>query len=81
VQVVDIEFGKYLRFYSYEDLIVCTDDGKANKLIVLLKNSPQVKTKLGYQWKEICMRNNFGVGNIIRFKFGTYNRCHLFKIN
>jgi hypothetical protein len=68
-------------FYSYDELIVCTNDGRANKFSVLLKHSPEVKTKLGFMWNIVCLQNNFCVGNNVRFKFGTFNMCHLFKIS
>jgi hypothetical protein len=80
LQVLDMDLEKYIRFFSYDELIVCTDDGRANKLLVLMKNSPKMKTELGFLWKQMCLWNNFVAGNVVRFKFGTFNRCHLFKV-
>jgi hypothetical protein len=42
-------FGEYIRFYGLDELKVCTDDGKANKFWVFSKNTPTLKTKIGFQ--------------------------------
>jgi hypothetical protein len=48
---------------------------------VFSKDTPTIKTKIGFVWSIVCQQNNFHPGDTLRFKFGTFNRCHLFKIN
>jgi hypothetical protein len=80
-QLLPQSFGEYVRFYGFDELKVCTDDGRANKFWVFSKDTPTIKTKLGFLWSIVCQQNNFHPGDTLRFKFGTFNRCHLYKIN
>jgi hypothetical protein len=80
-QLLPQAFGEYVRFYGFDDLKVCTDDGRANKFWVFTKETPAIMTELGFLWNSVCQQNNFHPGDTLRFKFGTFNRCHLYKIN
>ncbi|WJX14835.1 hypothetical protein P8452_05044 [Trifolium repens] len=43
------------------------------------KIGDNLKVKLGYDWSLICECNKFAGGDVVRFKFDTDFRCHLFK--
>jgi hypothetical protein len=44
-----------------------------------MKIGDNLKVKLGYDWSLICECNKFAGGDVVRFKFDTDFRCHLFK--
>jgi hypothetical protein len=79
LQTLENDFAEFLREKKIQNVDCCTDDGNTHALIVLMKIGDNLKVKLGYDWSLICECNKFAGGDVVRFKFDTDFRCHLFK--
>jgi hypothetical protein len=77
--IPSILLGEFLRKHLIIDLVCCTDDGMSWPLKVMKLHDPY-KTILGDTWMELCQSNNLKGGDVIRFKFDSEFRCHVYKV-
>jgi hypothetical protein len=79
LQTIDNDFACFLREKRIQYVNCCTDDGNTWGLNLLMKTGVNLKVKLGYDWSLMCEANKFVGGDVVRFKFDTNFRCHVFK--
>jgi hypothetical protein len=80
LQVIKDSFVEFVRWKGLSYVDVCADNGLTYALKVLIKRDSCI-TKLGRNWMLLCDVLNFCANDVVRFKFGPDNRCHLYKIS